>query len=180
MKLIFGKMGCGMRRVCLIGFMGSGKTTVGEVLANQLGVPWFDLDTYIVKQTNKSVSQIFSESGERHFRKLESLYLQQVLDENEGVISTGGGIITTPENIEMLHKEVTIYLAYPFDTLYERIAGDTTRPLATSYEALKERFDGRLALYEKACQVIVNCQDKSINCIAEEIISKISKLERIS
>lgn len=180
MKLIFGKMGCGMKRICLIGFMGSGKTTVGEALAKQLDVPWFDLDTYIVQQTSKSVSQIFSESGESHFRKLETFYLQQVLDEKEGVISTGGGIITTPKNIEKLRKEATIYLAYPFDTLYKRIAGDTTRPLATSYEALKERFDSRLALYEAACQVKINCQGKSINYIAEEIINKISKLERIS
>lgn len=173
-------MGCGMKQICLIGFMGSGKTTVGEALARQLDMPWVDLDTYIVKQINKSVSQIFSESGESYFRKLESLYLQQVLDGNKGVISTGGGIITTLENIEKLRKETTIYLAYPFDTLYERIAGDATRPLATSYESLKERFNSRLALYEKACQVRIDCQDKSINCIAEEIISKISRLERIS
>lgn len=180
MKLILGKTGCGMKRICLIGFMGSGKTTVGEALAKQLDVPWFDLDTYIVQQTGKSISQIFSESGERQFRKLESLYLQKVLDEKEGVISTGGGIITIPENIEKLHKEATIYLSYPFDTLYERIAGDATRPLATSYESLKERFNSRLAYYEKACRVKINCQGKSINYIAEEIINKISKLERIS
>ena len=175
-----GKMGCGMKRICLIGFMGSGKTTIGEALANQLAVPWIDLDMYIAQQAHKSISQIFSESGEKHFRKLESLCLEQVLAENEGVISTGGGIITTPENIEKLHKEITIYLSYPFETLYNRIAKDETRPLATSYEALKERFYSRLALYEKACQIVINCQDKSINCITEEIINKISKLEKIS
>ena len=173
-------MGCRMKRICLIGFMGSGKTTVGAALAKQLEVPWLDLDTYIVEQTNKSVSQIFSESGESYFRKLETLYLKKALDEKEGVISTGGGIITTPENIEKLQKQVTIYLAYPFDILYERIIGDPTRPLATSYESLRERFDSRLALYEKACHIQINCQEKSINYIAGEIISKISTLERIS
>ena len=164
-----------MKRICLIGFMGSGKTTIGEILANRLDMPWIDLDVYITQQTGKSISQIFSESGEEHFRKLEALYLQQVLDKNEGVLSTGGGIITTPENIEKLCKETTIYLSYPFDTLYNRIAKDEARPLATSYESLKERFDSRLALYEKACQIIIDCQDKSINCITEEIINKISK-----
>ena len=87
MKLIWGKMGCGMKRICLIGFMGSGKTAVGEALAKNIDVPWFDLDTYIQKQTSKSISQIFSESGEVYFRKLESLYLQEVLNEEEGVIS---------------------------------------------------------------------------------------------
>ena len=173
-------MGCGMKRICLIGFMGSGKTTVGAEVAKQLQIPWLDLDTYIVEQTRKSVSEIFNESGEGHFRKLEAFYLNQALEEQEGVISTGGGIITTPQNIEKLQNQVTIYLAYPFDTLYERIAGDPTRPLATSYESLKERFDNRLALYEQACQIKINCQDKSINYITEEIISKISRLERIS
>lgn len=170
------KTGCGMKRICLIGFMGSGKTTVGEAVAKLLNEPWTDLDTYIVTQTGKSISQIFSDHGEAYFRSLEVQYLEKVLEKEEGVISTGGGIITTPANIERLHKEATVYLAYPFDTLYYRIAGDTTRPLATSYDSLKERFNSRLDLYEKACQVKIDCEGKSINCIAEEIIKKMDRI----
>lgn len=169
-------MGCGMRKLCLIGFMGSGKTTVGEAVAKLLHKPWTDLDTYIVEQTEKSVSQIFSEYGESYFRNLEVKYLKEVLKQEDGVISTGGGIITTPENITLLHEEITIYLAYPFDVLYKRIAGDEMRPLATSYEAIKERFESRLDLYEKACQVKINCEGKSINRIAQEIISKLDRI----
>lgn len=170
------KMGCGMKRICLIGFMGSGKTTVGESVAKLLDEPWTDLDTYIVDKMGKSVSQIFSDHGEAYFRKLEVECLEEVLQSKEGVVSTGGGIITTPKNIELLQKQVTIYLAYPFDTLYNRILGDATRPLATSYDSLNSRFENRLDLYEKACQIKIDCQSKSINYIAEEIIKKIDRI----
>lgn len=165
-----------MKRICLIGFMGSGKTTVGQAVAELLNEPWIDLDTYIVEQTGNSISQIFSEHGEAYFRNLEVKYLREVLEHSDGVVSTGGGIITTPANICSLQEEATIYLEYPFDVLYKRIVGDKTRPLATSYESLKERFESRLALYEKACQVKIDCTGKSINCIAEEIINKIDKI----
>ncbi len=167
-----------MKRICLIGFMGSGKTTLGKVVAQLLGEPWIDLDTYIVSQEGKSISQIFGEHGEAYFRSLEVQYLKEVLEKEEGVVSTGGGIITTPTNIERLREELTVYLAYPFDRLYHRIVGDTTRPLATSYDELKERFNNRLALYEKACQIKIDCEGKSINCIAKEIINKTTIRQR--
>lgn len=165
-----------MKSICLIGFMGSGKTTVGEVVAKLLHKPWVDLDHYIVKQEDMSISQMFREYGEDYFRSLETKYLKEVLKNKENVISMGGGIITVPENVLLLQEQTVIYLDYPFETLYERIAEDKNRPLATSYEALKERYESRKQLYENTCQVKINCKGKSINRIVQEIISKLDRI----
>ncbi|MBE6022420.1 MAG: shikimate kinase [Cellulosilyticum sp.] len=161
--------------ICLIGFMGSGKTTIGKELKEMLGKKWIDLDEYIEIQEGKKISDIFEQKGESYFRELEHIYLKQLINEGVEIISTGGGIITTPKNSEMLQKTCSIYLEYPFDVLYQRIEGDNNRPLATSYEALKTRFLNRLDLYEKAAQVKINCRDKSINEIAQEIITYLKK-----
>lgn len=161
--------------ICLIGFMGSGKTTIGKALGNELHMKWIDLDQYIEEKEKRIISMIFKENGEAYFRVLEHDYLKALIHE-EGIISTGGGIITTPENRQLLQKTITIYLEYPFETLYQRIEGDETRPLATSYNELKERFETRLSLYESASQVTIKCQDKSINEVVQEIITYIEKM----
>ncbi|MBP3887066.1 MAG: shikimate kinase [Cellulosilyticum sp.] len=158
-------------RICLIGFMGSGKTTIGRSLSERLNLRWIDLDQYIEKKSNQSISDIFEKYGEAYFRRLEQGALNELLIQDELVISTGGGIITTPDNRVVLKNEISIYLEYPFETLYERIAGDSNRPLATSYESLKERFTSRLDLYEQSSQVRINCQEKSVNEITQEILT---------
>lgn len=158
-------------RICLVGFMGSGKTTIGRALSDKQHMAWVDLDAYIEKKANQCIRDIFQEFGEAYFRRLEQEALKELLGKKDIIISTGGGVITTPRNVAVLKEEQTIYLKYPFDTLYERIAGDSNRPLATSYEALYERFKSRLDLYEAASRVTINCQDKSINQITEEIIN---------
>lgn len=161
--------------ICLIGFMGSGKTTIGKALCNELHINWVDLDQYIEEKEKRKISMIFKENGEAYFRVLEHNYLKALIHE-EGIISTGGGIITTPENRQLLQKTITVYLEYPFEILYQRIEGDETRPLATSYNALKERFETRLSLYESASRITIKCQDKSINEVVQEIATYIEKM----
>ena len=156
--------------ICLIGFMGSGKTTIGQALSETLQMRWHDLDQYIEIQENQKISEIFKEKGEAYFRNLEQQYLSKLIRE-EGVLSTGGGVVISPANRKALKKAKSIYLAYPFETLYERIAGDETRPLATSYEALKKRFEERLDWYEAASGIKINCQNKRVDEIVQEIIT---------
>lgn len=159
--------------ICLIGFMGSGKTTVGEELAKKIGWHWVDLDTEIVRGEKMSIANIFAQKGEAYFRSLETKYLRDVLKEAHTVVSTGGGIIVTPKNVQMLANTNTFYLNWKFDTLYERIAHDKTRPLATSYEEVLERYKGREALYEAASQVAIACEKKTIMQVVDEILKHV-------
>lgn len=156
--------------ICLVGFMGSGKTTIGKALSESLKMDWVDLDMFIEQQENRTISDIFKENGETYFRQLEQNSLSALAKE-DCVISTGGGVIISKENRQVLQSVCTVYLVYPFETLYTRIAGDETRPLATSYEDLKARYEARLDLYETASQVKINCEGKSINEITQEIIT---------
>ncbi|WP_054739230.1 shikimate kinase [Cellulosilyticum ruminicola] len=159
--------------ICLIGFMGSGKTTVGEALAKKMGWNWVDLDAEIVKGEKNSIANIFAEKGEGYFRRLETQYLSKVLEEPKTIISTGGGVVVTPENIEMLVKNNTVYLNWEFDTLYERIASDKARPLVTSYEEVHARYKSRQVLYEAASKIRILCENKSVIQLVDEILEHI-------
>jgi len=102
-----------MKRIFLIGYMGSGKTTVGKLLAEILGYSFVDMDAYIEEKQFKSVSQIFAEKGEPEFRLLEQNCLHEVADFEEVVISTGGGAPCFFDNMEFMNsKGTTIYLGF--------------------------------------------------------------------
>ena len=89
-------------RVILIGFMGVGKTSVGKKLAKKLNFDFIDTDYEIEILANKTIPDIFEQDGEKHFRKLESIILEKFIKKEDVVISTGGGIITTKENYNIL------------------------------------------------------------------------------
>lgn len=156
--------------ICLIGFMGSGKTTIGEVLAKKTGWQWIDLDTEIAKGENMSIANIFAKKGEAYFRSLETQYLKKALQQEKTIISTGGGVVVSPENVTVLAQKATFYLHWEFETLYERIAGDKTRPLATSYEELHMRYRGREALYDAASKELISCEGKTVNQVADMVL----------
>lgn len=159
--------------ICLIGFMGSGKTTVGETLAKKIGWHWIDLDAEIVKGTKMPIANIFAQKGEAYFRSLETQYLNDVLKATHTVVSTGGGIIVTPENVKMLEATNTFYLKWEFDILYERIANDKARPLVTSYKEVLERYKEREALYEAASRVVITCKNKTMMQVVDEILKHV-------
>ncbi len=149
--------------------MGCGKTTIGSDLSQYLNKPSVDLDSYIEHITNMKISDIFGQHGEGYFRQVEESSLKAVLSGESEIICTGGGIIYATSSQNLLKANKTFYLKYNFDTLYNRIKGDKTRPLATSYEELKRKYESRINKYEECASYIVDCEDKTREQIVEEI-----------
>jgi shikimate kinase len=148
----------------LIGMMGSGKTTIGTLLADRLSYQFFDTDQLIEQITQQSVSQIFAESGESVFRQVETQVLGEVSSYVRKVISTGGGVVTTSENWGHLRNGVIVWLDVPIEVLKSRLESDTTRPLLQSDVNLETKLtsllETRSALYAQAdLRIAITAED---------------------
>ena len=159
--------------ITLTGFMGSGKTTVGKVLADFLGCPFMDLDDLVVKKAGKSIPDIFAQDGEPAFRQLEAQVLRKTVEkyaESTAVLALGGGAILAPASAALLHeKTVCIYLRATLDTLLARLEGETAgRPLADA--SLADRLASREPIYEETAHVIIDTDGLSPDEVADEII----------
>ena len=120
-----------MKRIIIIGYMGSGKTTVGHALSQELGLPFYDLDWYIETRMHRTVKQIFDEKGEEGFRKIEHNLLHEVAEFEDVIISCGGGTPCFFDNIDCINRQgETVYLKCTTDVLYKHLKmGKTVRPL---------------------------------------------------
>ena len=149
--------------IILTGFMGSGKTTVGTQLARLLGYDFFDVDSHI-EQAHGSITQIFSQHGEAHFRRLEREMLEAAIGAERRVISTGGGIVTVLENRKSLAGARNVaFLNLDLPTVIARLEGCTTRPkMAENMQAL---FDARLPLYRQCCGFEVDAAAPVFECV---------------
>ena len=120
-----------MKRIIIIGYMGTGKTTVGHALSQELGLPFYDLDWYIETRMHRTVKQIFDEKGEEGFRKIEHNLLHEVAEFEDVIISCGGGTPCFFDNIDYINRQgETVYLKCTTDVLYKHLKmGKTVRPL---------------------------------------------------
>lgn len=138
-----------MKRIFLIGFMGSGKTTLGKALSRKLGVDFIDLDLYIEGRYHKMIREIFAESGEERFRHIEQSLLHEVADFENVIIAAGGGTPCFFDNIDYMNAHGTcIYLKASIDELCHRLAsGRDTRPLlqGKSDEELRQYIEHTLS-----------------------------------
>jgi len=136
-----------MEIVCLSGFMGCGKSSVGKELRDMIDCEFVDLDDYIEAVADKTISQIFDESGEDGFRQIESAALEEIFEmsSNEDgllVLSLGGGTLTTPKNVLAIHENATcVYLKASIDTLVENLllVGYQNRPMLNGIKPSSER-----------------------------------------
>ena len=165
-------------KIVLMGYMASGKSTVGKLLARQLGADFIDLDEYIEAQEKKSISTIFLEKGEIYFRKLEHQMLTKVLDENPSmVLSTGGGTPCYGNNMQTIleHADHSVYLQLPIPELVDRISKEKEqRPLVRNIadadlpEFIGKHLFERIPYYSLATHV-VDCGGKDVETVVKEI-----------
>lgn len=163
--------------IVLIGFMGSGKTTFGKVLAKRLHMDFLDTDAYIEKRAGKSIPEIFAEDGEEAFRRLETEVLEHFRDTvRNTVFSTGGGMPLRTENARLLKEIGRVYhLTAANQVIYERVKGGTNRPLLqcdNPYERICKLMKERKPLYKAAADVEIDTNSTDIEEVCGTIIGE--------
>lgn len=163
-----------MDNVILIGYMGCGKSTIGVKLSYRLKQPFLDTDKMIENKKKMTISNIFQEEGEEAFRELETKTVSELVSQKHWyVISTGGGLPMRKENRAILKKlGKVVYLRAKPETIYERLKGDTTRPLLQGEDPLTKiqtMIAQRGPFYEEVADFIVDVDHKSFDRILKEI-----------
>jgi shikimate kinase len=159
------------KQIYLLGFMGSGKSTVGELLSRELGWPFIDLDAIIEAGQGVSIREIFERSGEPFFRQLERAALTEVLKAEPAVIALGGGTFTYEPNVELIRETggATVWLDCPVETLRLRCAGMQNRPLFRDPESFERLLDLRLPYYRLA-EFRVSTEGRDAREVTEQIL----------
>ena len=143
----------------LCGFMGCGKTTLGKQAASQLQMEYLDADEYIQQQAGITIPEIFARFGEGHFRQLEHEAMAELSRRGPILIASGGGALTYPRNVQVVRENAYIlYIDVDFSICYERIAGDTNRPLvvSNSRQSLQQLYHTRDALYRSCADAVIS------------------------
>jgi len=169
-------------KIFLIGYMGSGKSTVGNILSQSLKMDFIDFDRYIENGTSKTISEIFETEGEDEFRNLENKYLKEVLLMNNVVVSLGGGTPCFFNNMELINKSgISVYLEMSVYSLVKRISKTKRkRPLIQRMNTadlkyfIEAHLEKRKLIYSKAHHII-DSENKSPEQLAEIIAMKISR-----
>lgn len=170
-----------MKHIILIGFMGAGKTTLGHVLAKKLHLPFVDTDHYIAHATGQSVQQIFKESGEAAFRRIEQATLQEVVRHKPSVISTGGGMPCFFDNMQVMNEAgTTVYLqASPADLALWLNRSTNKRPLIANmsepelFHYVRETLALREVYYLQA-KIYVNAYSADAEELADQVIRQLA------
>jgi len=167
--------------IYLIGFMGSGKSTVGPLLAKKIKRVFLDTDEWIENETGLKINEIFTKKGEKWFREKESECIAMVSKMTEMVVSVGGGAVLKPENwLKLKCSGIAIYLKCKPETIIKRIEEDKTRPLiagnpAQKLDRIKKLLIEREPFYEMADIIIDTSDHDSPEILADRIISRLKE-----
>lgn len=167
--------------------MGSGKSTIGPILANALGWDFVDIDKTIERRSDQKIVDIFSSNGEQAFRALEQDSLREVSARNECVVSLGGGTVADPENFDFIKNNgVLVYLRLSPEILWERVKHKTDRPMLKDAsgrplegEELRKRIDDLLRAreqYYSRADIIVPADTLKVGATVDAIIKKLRGL----
>ena len=170
--------------IFLTGFMGSGKSTIGPILANTLGFDYLDVDRHIEQKTKKQIAEIFSSEGEQAFRAMERRTLQELTELNHCVISLGGGTIANEENCQLvLQKGILVYLKLSPDEIIQRVQHRSDRPMLKDEHGrqltppeLKNRVLELMSRREKfyaRADVVITADNMRVGTTVDEIMKNI-------
>ncbi len=164
------------KNIYITGFMATGKSTVGRLLARKLARSFIDSDRDIENKTKMSIKDIFDSQGEAHFRKLESELICNLDQSHNLVVSLGGGSVLDSKNQAIIKKGVWIYLDTPLDVIHERLSRTSHRPLAKkSQSEIENLYQERLPIYKNAT-LIIPCANHSPDTICQLILKRILEL----
>lgn len=175
------------KTIVMVGMMGAGKTAVGRMLANRLGVSFLDSDAEIVEAANMSIAEIFARDGEAFFRDKETQVIRRLLDTERCVLSTGGGAYLSGTNRDMISdRGVAVWLNADLALLWHRVKHKDTRPLLRTpdpYKTLKELYEARVPFYSRADLQVQAERSFTIDQMASRVIEKLEErpdvLERV-
>ena len=161
----------------LIGFMGSGKSTVSRHMSRALNVPKIEMDEVLAERAGKPITQIFAEDGEEVFRRMETALLREIGAGEPALVSCGGGVVLRPENVEIMKATGTILMlsATP-QTIFQRVRYSTKRPILNgnmNVEFIAELMAKRDPAYRAAADVTVSIDGKTSDVVARELVERI-------
>ena len=164
-------------KLIIIGPMASGKSVVGKKLSKRMNLDFFDTDESIENKAGASISWIFEIEGESSFRKRESDVFSELIELDNCVISTGGGIVLKKENRDLLKRQMVVYLEVSIQTQIERTLSDKKRPLisnkANKEKVLREMAKERILLYEE-CSSLTVSEKNNPDLIVDEILNNLN------
>lgn len=162
------------KNIYLIGFMGSGKSTVSRRLKKLMQVQELDMDAEIVRENKMTINDMFARFGETYFRDKETEMLQKIAEGAPAIVSCGGGTVIRRENVDIMKKSgVTVLLTASPETIYSRVRHSKDRPILNgnmNVEYIASLMEKRWEAYEAACDICVATDDKNPEQIAKEIL----------
>ncbi len=163
------------RHIYLIGFMGTGKSTIAQRLKTILRAGEIDMDAAIVKEAGMSIRRIFEKYGEDYFRDLETKMLKTISGYRPSVISCGGGTVMRPQNVELMKKSgIIVLLTAEPETVYERVKNSKNRPILNGHmqvDYIAQLMEKRRSAYEAACDVRIPTDNRTPDEIAQEVMT---------
>jgi Shikimate kinase len=165
------------KNIFLIGFMGTGKSTIAKKLADELLYEYVEMDQIISEREGKMITQIFEEQGEVYFRELETSLLDEIQQGTGKIVSCGGGVILHEKNQRIMkEKGVVILLSASAETIFERVKNSGSRPLLNTnmnLDYIKQLYKKRYPLYLQASQIVIDTEGKNVDDLCDEIKEKV-------
>jgi len=163
--------------VVLVGFMGAGKTTVGRLVADRLGLPFVDSDALVEQRLGRPIREVFAVEGEAFFREHEHAAIAEVLGGPDVVLSVGGGALGDPRTRELLRASDVVHLHVGYAESMARVRSDAGRPMLQRPD-LEDLYAARLDVYAAAAAITVETDGRTSGAVADEVLAQLAGLER--